>query len=402
MASRSIFLGGVAGALGAAAIGRAANAAAEPASIVAPFENGYRPVVALAQKRPLIMLSPRPPLLETPFSVFDRGILTPNDAFFVRWHLSMIPEKIDASAHRIAVTGTERTLSLSLANLKNDYEQVTIVAVNQCSGNSRGFFGPRVAGGQWQNGAMGNARWKGVRLRDVLAKAGLKAGTKQIQFQGLERAPITSTPLFRKSLDLDVAQNENVIIAYEMNGAPLPVLNGFPVRLVVPGYFSTYWTKMLAHIRALDTVDDNFWMKTAYRIPDTPNNGVLPTDKGFPTIPIGPMRVRSFATNIIDGGTLAAGNPEIRGIAFDNGSGIAKVELSADGGTTWLPTTLDADAGPFSFRRWSTRLDLVPSRSLVIACRATSNAGVVQPVEPVWTPGGYLKNNIETYKVTVA
>ena len=283
--------------------------AATPPTITLPMENGSRPLVAFPQKRPLIMLSPRPPLLETPFSVFDEGVLTPNDAFYVRWHLSGIPTTIDGDAHRIRVHGlVKRPLSLSVADLRTTFKPVELVAVNQCSGNSRGLFSPRVPGGQWDNGAMGNARWTGVRLTDVLARAGLEKGVRQVRFHGLEHPALSTTPPFVKALPLDdIFDRGDIMIAYEMNGAPLPLLNGYPVRLVVPGWFATYWTKMLSDIEAIDTVDDNFWMKTAYRIPETPGNTVTPTQTGYKTVPINKMSVRSFVTNVQDGGTLHAG-----------------------------------------------------------------------------------------------
>ena len=320
--------------LGAAAL--PLRAAADTVQL--PFANGERPLVAFPQKRPLILLTPRPPQLETPFAVFDDGVYTPNDAFFVRWHLANIPQSVDASAHRIAVTGEVNTpLSLSLDDLAK-LPQVEIAAVNQCSGNSRGLFSPRVAGGEWFNGAMGNALWTGVRLRDILNRAGLKATAKQVQFDGLDGPPLPATPDFKKSLDVDVARGDDVIVAYAMNGAPLPVLNGYPVRLIVPGWFATYWVKMLSAITVLDHADDNFWMKTAYRIPDTPDNSVAPGSSGYPTIPINRMKVRSFITNFVDGATIPhvafPSQLKLRGIAFDGGSGIKRVEVSGDGGTT--------------------------------------------------------------------
>src|SRR5271156_6253633 len=145
--------------------------------VTLPLGNGERPLVAYPGKRPLIVLTSRPPQLETPFSVFDEGVFTPNDAFFVRYHLADIPLKIDPDAFRLTVQGKVDTpLSLSLAELRNGFEPIELAAVNQCSGNSRGFFEPRVAGGQLANGAMGNARWKGVPLKALLTKAGVQAG----------------------------------------------------------------------------------------------------------------------------------------------------------------------------------------------------------------------------------
>lgn len=393
---RGRFLAGAGAALAAGAIPRGASAQ----TVQLPFANGERPLVAFPQKRPLILLTPRPPQLETPFAVFDQGVYTPNDAFFVRWHLSNIPQSVDAAAHRIAVSGAvERTLSLSLDDLAK-MPTVEVAAVNQCSGNSRGLSTPRVAGGEWDNGAMGNALWTGVRLRDVLDRAGLKASAKQVQFDGLEGPVFPTTPDFKKSLDVDVARGDDVIVAYAMNGEPLPVLNGYPVRLIVPGWFATYWVKMLSAITVLDHVDDNFWMKTAYRIPDTPGNSVVPGATGFPTIPINKMAVRSFATNVADGGTLGAGR-ELRGIAFDGGSGIKRVDVSTDGGTTWRAASLERDYGKYSFRRWNARLDGPPG-PYTVAVRATANDGATQPVIPGWNPSGYLRNSIETYKVTAA
>jgi len=388
-----------------AAAGSAATLALLPRrggaqTIHLPFENGERPVVAFPQKRPLLLLTPRPPQLETPFAVFDNGVVTANDAFFVRWHEAQIPEKVDATTHRIAVTGAvNRALSLSLDDLAG-METIEYLAVNQCSGNGRGLSSPRVAGGQWENGAMGNARWTGVRLRDVLDRAGLKPSAKQVQFNGLDGPVLPSTPPFRKSLDLAVAQADDVMIAYAMNDAPLPLLNGYPVRLIVHGWYSTYWVKMLAAVTVLDHVDDNFWMKSAYRIPDTPDNSVVPGATGFPTIPINRMRVRSFITNFADSATLQAGPQTVRGIAFDGGSGIARVELSSDGGTTWLDAALEQDYGNYSFRRWNATFDAKPGLR-ALAVRATANDGAIQTPKAGWNPSGYLRNVIETYAVTV-
>ena len=366
-----------------------------------PFANGDRPLVAFPQKRPLILLTPRPPQLETPFAVFDQGVYTPNDAFYVRWHLANIPQSVNADTHRIAVTGSVNSpLSLSMDDLAK-MPAVEIAAVNQCSGNSRGLFEPRVAGGQWGNGAMGNALWTGVRLRDILDRAGVKAGAKQVQFNGLETGVFPGTPNFKKALDLDVARADDVIVAYAMNGEPLPVLNGYPVRLIVPGWFATYWVKMLSAITVLDAVDDNFWMKTAYRIPNTPNNDVSPTQTGYTTIPINKLFVRSFVTNVADGGTLPGGSRALRGIAFDGGSGIRRVEVSYDSGATWRDANLETDYGKYSFRRWNARID-VPPGTYVFAVRATANDGSTQRSTPNWNGSGYIRNVVETYQVTVS
>jgi DMSO/TMAO reductase YedYZ molybdopterin-dependent catalytic subunit len=388
---------------GAAALGSGLAVPAFAQSMVkGVFPNGDRPLATFPQKRSLMVLTPRPPQLETPFALFDQGVFTPNDAFFVRWHLADIPLDLDAATHRIAVGGAVATpLSLSLADLRK-LPAVEIAAVNQCSGNSRGFFSPAPAGGQWQNGAMGNALWKGARLRDVLDRAGLKPEAKQVQFNGLDKPTLDGTPDFKKSLDLDIARRDDVLVAYEMNGRPLPVLNGFPVRLVVPGWYSTYWVKMLSEISVLDHVDDQFWMKTAYRIPDTPNHSVAPSDSGYATIPINRMVVRSFATNVVDGQVFKPGPFALRGLAFDGGSGIQAVDVSEDGGATWSNATLERDYGRYSFRRWNAIVSFEAGKAYTLACRATAVDGSIQVATPIWNPGGYMRNSIETYRVTVA
>ncbi|TAM59126.1 sulfide dehydrogenase [bacterium] len=395
---RSSFLIGGAAASGLAALGAGSNALAQE-TITQPFVNGSRPLATFPQKRPLILLTSRPPQLETPFKVFDEGVFTPNDAFFVRWHLAGIPTSVDGRAFRVKVHGlVNRTLELSVDQLRRDFQPVEIPAVCQCSGNSRGFFDPRVPGGQWANGAMGNARWRGARLRDVLARAGVKAGAVQVRFNGLERPVLQTTPDFIKSLDMDVATSPDVLIAYAMNDGPLPLLNGFPVRLVVPGYFATYWVKMLDDVEVIDAVDQNFWMKTAYRIPAA-GDGCIKPGQTTPTVPITKMRVRSFITSLADGDQISPGSRRVQGIAFDGGSGIARVDFSADGGATWTQAALGGDYGQYSFRQWSSPLDAQAGQSYRLACRATAHDGSVQTSATCWTPGGYLRNNIESLSV---
>src|SRR5437773_825652 len=248
---------------GGLAVGAAATASD---TITLPFANGQRPLAKYPQKRPLILLTSRPPQLETPFSVFNEGLLTPNDAFFVRYHLAQVPTSIDPDAFRLSIKGKVNSpVELSLADLKAKFEPMEIVAVNQCSGNGRGFFNPRVPGGQMGNGTMGNARWKGVRLKDLLGKAGVGAGAKQVTFNGLDKPVVETIPDFVKSLDVDHARDGEVMLAYEMNGEQMPMLNGFPLRLVVPGYYGTYWVKHLNEITVVDADFNGYWMTTAYR-----------------------------------------------------------------------------------------------------------------------------------------
>ncbi len=276
-----------------------------------------------------------------------------------------------------------------------------VVAVNQCSGNSRGFFEPRVAGGQLGNGAMGNARWKGVPLKTVLDKAGVQAGAKQVVLDGLDKAVLEATPDFVKALEVDHARDGEVMLAWSMNGADLPWLNGYPLRVVVPGHFGTYWVKHLNKITVVDTVFDGFWMKTAYRVPDNECACVPPGGKPDKTVPIQRFDVRSFITNLQDGASVKAGDTMVRGIAFDGGHGIKEVALSSDGGKTWSPTKLGKDLGKYSFRTWQAHVRLAAGDQALMA-RATSKSGEVQPMEPRWNPAGYMRNVVETVHVKAA
>jgi DMSO/TMAO reductase YedYZ molybdopterin-dependent catalytic subunit len=352
-----------------------------------------RPITtAFPQKAAMILQRSRPPLLETPFEVFDKSVFTPNDQFYVRWHWAVIPAEIDVDKFRLAVRGyVNQELSPSLNEILA-MRRLEMAAVNQCSGNSRGFFQPRVAGGEWANGAMGNARWTGVRLKDVLDQAGVKAGAVQVRFNGLDEPVVSDGPDFMKSLDVDHARDGEVMIAYAMNGEQLPLLNGFPLRLVVPGWYSTYWVKMLSDIEVLDRPDDNYWMKTAYTIPDTPHANIKPGQTGVRMVPINKMAPRSFITNIKPGAAVRAGASMLA-------RGIAGVELSSDGGKTWQAAKLDSDEGKYAFRRWEALFTLPAKGNYTLMVRCTNSAGVAQPDRPNWNPAGFMRNVIEATAV---
>jgi len=376
-------------------------------SVTLPFDNGQRPLVQYPQKRPLIRLTSRPPQLETPFAVFDENVLTPNDAFFVRYHLTVAPpqpEILKPDAFRVSIKGRVRQpMTLSVAELKQQFEPVEIVAVNQCSGNSRGFFQPRVPGGQLGNGAMGNARWKGARLRDVLSKAGLPAEAKQVTFDGLDKPLLPQTPDFIKALDIDHALSPELLLAYEMNGEELPWLNGYPLRLVVPGYYGTYWVKHLHEITVLDKVFDGFWMSSAYRIPDNACACLEPGTTPGRTVPISRYNVRSFITNLTDGQNLKSGVESlVKGIAFDGGEGISEVLFSPDDGRNWREAKLGQDLGKYSFREWSIAFKSPSPGMYNLKVKATNRIGQSQPSQPLWNSAGYMRNVIETVRVEVS
>jgi len=369
-----------------------------------PGGPGDRPITTgFPQKGAMILQRSRPPMLETPFEVFDQGVFTPNDRFFVRWHWSVIPTQINVDRFRLAVRGqVNKPLSLSLKELMA-LPHIEYAAVDECSGNSRGFFQPRVAGGEWGNGGMGNARWTGVRLKDVLDRAGVKPGAVQVRFTGLDKPPVADGPRFIKSLAADHARDGEVMIAFAMNGQQLPLLNGFPLRLVVPGWYATYWVKMLSDIEVLDSPDTNFWMKTAYLIPDTPHADMQPGQAGVKLVPINRLNPRSFVTNVKAGATLPVGMPaSVRGIAFGGDAGVKQVDFSADGGQTWHAAGLGKDEGKYSFRRWETRFTPKAKGTLVLMVRCTNSKGEVQPGAANWNPSGFMRNVIESTPVTVA
>ncbi|MDR3452261.1 MAG: molybdopterin-dependent oxidoreductase [Rhodoferax sp.] len=368
-----------------------------------PFLNGARKLVAFPEKRPLIVLTSRPPQLETPWSVFNEGLITPNDAFFVRYHNAAIPTSIDGDAHVIKVggAGAGKPFELTVAQLREQFKPVELIAVNQCSGNSRGYFSPRVTGGQLSNGAMGNARWLGVPLKDLLARAEPKSSARQVVFDGLDQA-VYGGGDFQKALDVEHAMDGEVMVAYQMNGADLPMLNGFPVRLVVPGYYGTYWVKHLSDIQLVEQPFEGFWMKTGYRVPDNDCACVEPGTAPARTRPIGRFTVRSFITSVVDGAVLTAGRSTgVRGIAFDGGQGIREVAYSTDGGQSWREATLGEDLGRYSFREF--RFSFTPVKGPHdLRVRAWNRSGQSQPMQALWQPGGYMRNVVESVKVTAA
>ena len=393
---RRQFLGWAAGAA-AAAFGTKSYA---DQTVALPFANGERTLATYPLKRPLIRLTTRPPGLETPFEVFNEGVITPNDAFFVRYHHANLPLIIDPDEYRLHIEGkVEKPLQLTLKDLKTGFDGVELVAVNQCSGNGRAFFEPRVAGGQLGNGAMGNARWRGVPLKVVLDRAGVQAGAKEVAFQGLDTPVVPATPAFIKSLNIDHARDGEVMLAYAMNGEDLPFLNGYPLRLVVPGYYGTYWIKQVYKITVLDAPFEGFWMKKAYRLPDDDCNCIKPGTTPASTKPVTRFNVRSFITNLKDGQQLRAGKPvEVKGIAFDGGYGITDVLVSFDGGKSWNGAALGEDLGRYSFRPWALALDL-PAGSHELMVRAINRAGQTQPMTAFWNPAGYMRNVVERVRV---
>ncbi len=387
-------------------LGRGAQSPVMAAAIAAA--EGAQPaadqLIALPGKRRLIKRTFRPPNFETPIASLA-GAYTPNDAFFVRYHLGVIPQ-VNTTAWRLQVGGASAAspLSLSLQDLQHDFERVSIPAVCQCSGNRRGLFTPRVPGVQWGSGAMGNAVWTGVRMRDVLRKAGIRADAVEVVMDGADSPVIPATPDFQKSLPVERALDENTLIAFEMNGRPLPHWNGAPARIVVPGWTATYWVKHVTEIRIESKPFDGFWMKSAYRIPTGAFPGArFASQENAQTTPITEILVNSLITSHSDGQRLARGRPaELSGKAWDGVSGVDGVEVSVDGGGTWHEATLDSDPGRFAWRAFRWKIDTSTAGVVNLAVRARARDGTRQPDKLTPNPAGYHHNLVQTLRLEIA
>ncbi len=350
----------------------------------------------LSGKRPLIKLTYRPPNYETPLE-YLRTAITPNDAFFVRYHIADIPE-IEIANWRLTLGGeaAKGETELTFDDLRK-MPASEVVAVNHCAGNRRGLFQPHVRGVQWGYGGMGCARWKGPRLKDVLDKVGLKKEAIEIVFDGNDGPTVDKTPDFVKSIPVSKALQETTLIAYEMNGQPLPHWNGFPARLIVPGWNGTYWVKHLVSIRAVSKAFDGYWMKSSYRIPA----GKFPIVDRFlsqeteTSIPVTEMVVNSLITSHKDGAMSAPGKLTIGGLAWDGGFGIQTVEISTDGGTSWTPARLGENLGRFAFRSWTHEITIARGKNTVTA-RAINVVGQAQTASLILNPAGYQNNVMQT------
>jgi DMSO/TMAO reductase YedYZ molybdopterin-dependent catalytic subunit len=401
--TRRLLLG--AAGMGGLALLPAPARAEETVDLRVPGGPSTRPITtAYPQKGRMILQRTSPPWLETPFEVFDKGVFTPNDQHYVSWHWANFPSEIDLDKFRLTVRGhVNQTLSLSTKDILHGLPRVELAAVSQCAGNSRIYMQPRVPGAQWANGSMSNALWTGVRLKDVLDRAGVKPGALQVRFGGLDEPVVSNAPKFMKSLAIDHAGDGEVMIAFGMNGEQLQLLNGFPLKLIVPGWCAVYWIKMLNDIEVLDQPDTNYWTATGYRVPDTPHDTINPGQSGFKLVPVTRNFPRSFITNIRSGDAVPVGTPvQARGIAFGGNCGVARVDLSIDSGKSWQPTQLGRDEGEYGFRQWQTQFTLPSRGEHTLMIRCTNINGEAQPDSPVWNPAGYMRNTIESSHVLAA
>lgn len=358
-------------------------------------------LVKYPEKKEMILLTDRPPQLETPLRIFREDI-TPNDYFFVRWHLSQIVTKIDIDTFRLRIGGAvNQPLELSMNDLKTKFNADSVVALAICSGNSRSTFDPKVPGSQWKNGAMGNAKWKGVRLKDILSMAGVKKDAFDVTLQGMDRGALPDVPAFVKSLGIDHAMDGEVLVAYEMNGQPIPLLNGYPLKVVVPGWYATYWVGALSNINVLTDTFHGFWMAKAYTITTNPGLTESKDSLSKTTVPISKINLHSIFVEPEPDQPVVANKPcLVEGLAFNDGTGIQKVELSFDDGKTWVDTKLNPEIGKYSWRRW--KYDWTPQKKGIqhLCVKATDIQGHTQP-EKQWNRSGYARGFIEHLDVQV-
>ena len=354
--------------------------------------------VAVPGKDGMIVRSFRFLDLEMP-PEYANSFITPVQHFFVRNHMHE-PSTLDAADWRLSIGGeVEKPVTLTLADLAKLVPH-TVTNTLECAGNGRAFHRPQVPGVQWQKGAVGTARFSGPRLRDLLARAGVKSTAKHVMFHGLDEVP-GKVPPFIRSIPLEKATDSDTLIAVQMNGAALTRHHGFPARALVPGWIGAASCKWLTEIKVLDSEFAGNFMSPGYRLPNQPikpGDAVKPED----THPATALSVKSLIASPSDGSTLKSRSIHIQGTAWAGEADIAKVEISTDSGATWQPAELGKDHAHYAWRLWSHAWKAPKAGDYTILSRATDTQGRVQPASAVWNPSGYLYNAIDQVKINVA
>ena len=328
--------------------------------------------------------------------------LTSTDDFFVRSHFGPpAPDLVSARNWRLQVGGlVKHPLILTMEDLQQ-FEEVTVTAVLQCSGNGRAFYRPKAPGVQWQKGAVGNAQWTGVRLADVLGRAGLEIKARHVTFLGADRPVSAQTPLFLRSIPLEKGLHRDTLLAYRMNGDPLPLLHGAPLRVITPGWMADTCTKWLTEVTVLEHEAKGYFMETAYRYPARtvrPGETVAPSEMD----PVTSMVVKSLIVSPAEGMALSAGEVLVKGVAWSGDDRrVTQVEVSVDDGRTWEEASLVGDEVPYAWRQWTFVWRDVRPGAHTILSRATDDHGKYQPIESPWNPGGFLWNGLDRVQVQV-
>jgi DMSO/TMAO reductase YedYZ molybdopterin-dependent catalytic subunit len=320
------------------------------------------------------------------------GVITPNDRFYVRNHFDV--PRVDGASWSLDVGGlVRRPSTFSLAELRRLPSRSVVVTL-ECAGNGRSLFEAPVEGEPWHLGAVSTAEWTGVPLVEVLDAAGVEGATREIVFRGLDREPARgparakSAPLrFERSLPLDQAQHPDVLLAYAMNGEPLPPNHGFPLRLVVPGWYAMASVKWLAEIEAIDRPFTGYFQSDRYVV-----------DVGGDGAPLTQMRVRSLITEPEAGDIVRRGEIVVRGYAWSGQGAIVRVEV--DAGHGWQVARLLDEPLPHAWRRWELTTRVGVGR-LSLRSRATDSSSNTQPDEVPWNRLGYANNAIQNVAVAV-
>jgi sulfite oxidase len=340
----------------------------------------------------LIVHEEEPFNAETGPAALAEGPLTATDAFYVRSH-GAVPE-IDPAAWRLHVHGlVERELTLSLATLREAFREREVTATLQCAGNRRaGLMAIRGIPGEapWGPGATGTATWTGVALADVLALAGPLREAAHVQFDGADLSPeAVPAQRFGGSIPLGKGCRDEVLLAWGMNGAPLPPVHGAPLRAVVPGYIGARSVKWLERIELRSEPCDGYFQRVAYRL--LPEDGTPGPDAGMP---LGLVALNADVLSPADGDTVAVGPLEVRGYAFAGGERhVARVDVSLDDGASWSQAELLEDLGPWAWRHWRITVDLPPGEHEILV-RAWDSSAATQPDDEaaLWNPKGYVNN----------
>ncbi len=353
----------------------------------------------------LTLLNDRPLNAETPAHLLDDAV-TPTERHFIR-NNGNPPASVDAADWTIAIDGEVDTpLNLTIEELKDRFEVISLNLQIECGGNGRASFNPPARGNQWSVGAIANSRWTGVRYADVLRAAGIRSSAIYTGQYGADTHLSGQADKFALSrgMPIDKAMDPHNLIAFEMNGKPIHPMNGAPVRVVAPGWPGSCSQKWLKRIRVRDVVHDGAKMTgTSYRVPKYP---VAPGQK----VPkedfkiIESMPVKSLITFPQSGVELAPGTRkfEVRGNAWAGDLAVKAIDISIDFGASWLPAKLEAAPNPYSWQRWQAEIELPQAGYYEVWARATDTQDNQQPFAIAWNPKGYLNNSLHRIAVRVS